>query len=234
MTSFREPPNMPTTWSYSKWEMWSMCPLRYKLTHVDKGRPFERSPAMERGDKIHKDIAAHLQPAPESPAPPLPADVVGYARQLMGEIRAIPGRIIEQKWAYDAEWRPVGYFANNTWLRNILDVGLPYDDGTFETVDWKTGKQYDTNADQMECFAVTIMGRFHETGAREVKTRLVYIDAETQEVETYHYRDFANLSAKWTANANKMLADRVWLPKPNAKCKWCPFSRSKGGPCRYG
>jgi hypothetical protein len=107
-----------------------------------------------------------------------------------------------------------------------------YDDNAVEIIDWKTGKQYEENKDQVELFAMTAMVRYPET--EKVITRLAYFDSGAQVMNEFDAKDREALKAKWAAKVRPMFEDTVFAPKPSEKCRWCNFSKSKGGPCRFG
>jgi hypothetical protein len=119
-------------------------------------------------------------------------------------------------------------------LRNIADVAMLYEDNSAEVVDWKTGKRYGSNDEQMELGAVTMFQRFRGQTVNGVKTTLIYVDAGGEETAEFKFADLDRLRAKWHERAVKMLEERQFLPRPNDKCKFCNFSRSKGGQCRFG
>ena len=52
-------------WSYSRYATYALCPLQFKLRYIDK-IPEPQSPAMARGDRIHKEIARWLTGLVES------------------------------------------------------------------------------------------------------------------------------------------------------------------------
>lgn len=222
---------IPNTWSFSRWQTHQQCPLKYKLQFVDK-LPVEQSAAMARGNKVHLGIAAYLT----GEAGAMPAEVkTPFHQQLVMEIadNHRDTAMVEQKWGFTARWTGAAWMGRDVWLRAIADVALCYGDGTAEVIDWKTGKKYGHNDDQVELFALTTMAKFHNE-ARRVTTRLVYIDAGSEEIAEHDAKDFDKLRDKWSRNAEVMLADRQFFPRPNDKCKFCSFARSAGGPCRHG
>ncbi len=222
------PMRYPTAWSYSRWATYAQCPLKYKWQVVDKA-PFKSSPAMERGNRIHIELAQHV-----SAKARIPVEIKSPAiKDVVAEIRAWPDKIVEKKWAFDNKWGSTGYFSQAVWLRAILDVMLCYDNGDVEAVDWKTGRRYDDNDDQMELFALATMWRMK--AARTVTTRLVYVDTkDTQVIVDWPRADWESLTTKWVERSKVMLADRRWGARPNDKCKWCQFGKDNGGPCFYG
>ena len=220
---------LPTTWSFSRWQTWENCPLKYKLQFVDK-LPVPQSPAMARGNDVHKALAAYL--GGEGDLPPEVKDP--FQKQLYAEMRAQPAKLVEQQWGFDRRWGQTQWFGKAVWLRSILDVAIFYEDDSAHVVDHKTGKVYGDNADQMELFGLTMFERFPLKTKNGVKTTLVYVDAGQEQSQDFLAADAAPLRIKWESRAERMLADRQFMARPNEKCRFCPFSRSAGGQCRFG
>jgi hypothetical protein len=221
-----------TAWSYSRYALYEMCPLKFKY-EVLEGNKTEASPAMQRGNDIHKGIAAWLDNRAEG----LPRDAFQNPRaeQLLMEMRQIPDKFVEQQWGFTANWKETGWFGKDTWLRVVLDVGLLYPDMTAEAIDFKTGKRYGTNYDQMELFALAIMCKI--VPVKHVTTRLIYLDEkgkDIEDIEEFPATHKQRLIDKWTKKVEPMFTDKVFAPRPNDKCKWCPLARSKGGKCAFG
>lgn len=218
----------PTAWSYSRWAVYAQCPLKYKLQVVDKA-PFHSTPAMERGNRIHGELAAHVESKGKIPVEIKYSAII----DLISEIRAFPDKLVEKKWAFDNMWNSTTYFGKNVWLRAILDVMLCYEDGSVEAIDWKTGRKYASNEDQMELFALATMWKMK--AAQMVTTRLIYVDTKSDQIIVdWPRRDWEKLTIKWVDRSRQMLADREWGARPNDKCHWCQFGKDKGGPCYYG
>lgn len=229
--------NGVTAWSYSRWGDYERCPLYFKEKHVAKSFKDAGSAAMDRGNDIHKGTAAWLSGKTEG----LPREAFQNPRaeKILMELRAMPGLMVEQQWGFDAHWKPTGWFDSRgqapTWLRVILDVGVLYDDMTAEAIDWKTGKRYGSNQDQMELFAVGVMCKI--VPVKHVTTRLVYLDEkgkDIEDIEEFPATHKQRLIDKWTKKVEPMFTDKVFAPRPNDKCKWCPLARSKGGKCAFG
>lgn len=230
--------NGVTAWSFSRWSDHDRCPLYFHEKYIVKSIPQDTSPAMERGDQIHKGVASWLRGDAEG----LPRDAFANPRaeQIFQELRQMDPKsmLVEQQWGFTANWKPTGWFSKGhdaTWLRVILDVGLVYEDMTAEALDWKTGRRYDKNQEQMELFALGVMCRF--VPVTNVTTRLIYLDEkgkDIEDIEEFPATHKQKLIDKWTKKVEPMFTDKVWAPRPNDKCKWCPLARSKGGKCAFG
>lgn len=225
---------MIDAWSFSRYEVWAECPLKFKYKVIEKA-PFTQSPAMARGDRIHKEVAAYIMTPMDAAVTP-PADAMKHQAhaRLINELRAMPAenKLVEQQWGFDPDWKPVGWFGPQTWLRVVADVSVLYPDLFAEVVDWKTGKHYEKSHDQMELTATATMCRFPP--AVHVSTRLAYLDDGKEFFNEFPAKDKAKLIDKWNRKVAPMFNDTMYAPRPGPHCGRCDFSRSKGGKCRFG
>lgn len=221
---------MTTTWSYSRYAVYATCPLQFKLHYIDKITE-PPSPTMERGNRIHQGMAEFLLRKPGSTTP-LEAALSEKQVRFIAELNNFPGKHIEQKWGFSKRWIATDWMSKEVWYRGILDVGVPYEDDTYEAIDWKTGKRYGSNDEQMEIFGLMVMCKYPTV--KHVTTRLVYLDSGEEQFAEYPAADKELLKAKWEAKVAPMLVDTTFVPRPNDKCKWCNFSKSKLGNCRFG
>lgn len=218
-----------TAWSFSRVEMYERCPFQFKCKHIDR-LPEPGSAAMERGSKIHKDIADFL-----TGKCPLPSSGRRFSK-LLYELKAIPdeAKFIEQQWGFTKSWRPTGWFGADTWLRVVLDAGVVYEDNTADVIDHKTGKRYAHNDDQVELFAAAVFQRF--PAVTKVTTRLWYldVDGDNESIAEFDKAGVRGVMDKWDARVAPLFAETMWAPRPNDKCHWCAYAKSAGGPCRFG
>lgn len=225
-------------WSWSRYETYMQCPLKFKLQVLGKFKK-PQTPAMARGNTAHLDLAAYVT----GKTAVMPAVVVHpFQRQLVDLIRNFEDKEVEQQWGFDRRWRQTGWFEKRAgvaaWFRAILDVAILYnDDMIVEPIDWKTGKVYGSNDEQMELFALSAMLKYKP--AVHVTTRLVYLDAQIEQVAEYPAADRDKLVAKWEQKIAPMFNDRDFIARPNDKCRFCDFARSNWSgegpaPCRFG
>ena len=229
--------NAVTAWSYSRWADHKRCPLYFKEKYLTKSISTDTSPAMERGNDIHKGVAAWLTGQAEG----VPRDAIQNPRaeQILLEIAQFPDKLVEQQWGFTSNYKETAWFSRDpskpTWWRVILDVALIYPDMTGEGLDWKTGKRYDTNADQMELNALGLLCKF--PSLKSATSRMIYLDEkgkDIEDIEDFPATHKQRLIDKWTKAVEPMFTDEVFAPRPNEKCKWCPLARSKGGKCAFG
>jgi putative RecB family exonuclease len=220
-----------TAWSYSRYADYKQCPLRFKLKYIDKMQE-PGSPAMQRGGDIHKEGENYLTAKPgKGKALKVPAAYAHFAEE-MEQLRTLDP-MVEQQWGFTRQWTPTSWFGSDTWLRIVCDVVVKYDDDTVDLIDFKTGRKYDTNEEQVELFSCAPFIKWPEVEV--VQTRLWYVDqAKDNEVlRTYTRDDFEGIRKSWEAKIVPMFKDKRFAPTPNDKCKWCNFSKAKGGPCKF-
>jgi hypothetical protein len=224
------PAALVTAWSYSRYADYKQCPARFKYKHIDK-LPDPGSPAMQRGNVIHKLAEDYVAGKLKK----LPPELTGVKAEadFLREQKAV----VEENWGFRRDWEWIGrpgWFGDDVWFRAKTDVRLMYDDNTLLLGDWKTGKKYFDNEQQIELFALAGYKRF--PFAVEVDTRLWYTDAEPDDNEiqrTYKAPELAAIQRDWDKRVVPMFKDRRFAPTPNDKCGWCAFSKAKGGPCQF-
>jgi hypothetical protein len=228
------PAQMPllAAWSYTRYADYRRCPMFFAYKHLLRIKE-EAGPAMQRGRDIHKEGEAYLT-APRKPRK-VP-DSYGNLRKEMEQLRGLSPSV-EQQWGFTSNWQPTDWFGRDTWVRIVLDAGVVYDDATADVIDFKTGKKYGSNDEQMELFGLGTFAKFHEQNLQHVTTRLWYLDdpnPQTNEVVAeFKASEVPALRRDWEKKVRPMFADRKFPPRPNDKCKWCHLSKAKGGPCKF-
>lgn len=228
--------NGVTSWSYSRYADYKRCPLYFKKKHVDKDpRTKSSSPAMARGSDVHKKGEVYLG----TPKAKLPPEYVHF-KDEMAQLRGLDP-LVEQQWGFTADWKPAtatprdpeGWFAPDTWLRIVTDVTVVYDDNTADIIDFKTGKMYGTNQDQMDLFSCGPFMKF--PNVNHVTTRLWYLDipdptgtGANAVVQEFTRKDFDKIRKRWDKAIVPMFNDVKFAPTPNEKCKWCEITE-----CRF-
>lgn len=221
-----KPTRPVTAWSYSAWSMFEECPLRHYGVRV-LGYPDPPSKALLHGRKVHKDAEEFLK----NPRAELPKSIASFDK-LAHQLRDM-NPYVELSLQFRSDWTlsTKGNFGDDVWLRSAWDWAVHYPDNHLDLGDWKTGKRYDSNDEQLELFALTGMLKLR---AQTVETRLWYVDSGLEITAQFDAKDKGALLSKWTARANAMLSATEFHPKPSAKCTYCPLSKHKGGPCVAG
>jgi len=234
----RPPPKGLTSWSFSRFNSYTKCPLAAKLSIIDR-LPQGESPAMARGDSIHKQAASYisgeLDQLPDSLA--LFKDLFNDLRDRYGEDVAV-----EDTWALRRDWSVTTWDDwTGCWLRIKTDAVRLVDEH-LDILDWKTGKfspQYNVAEYelQIELYSLGALLMYGEAIPElTVSPHLVYLDhgiVYPSSPLVFTMKDLPRLKLTWQDRTRAMLNDRTFAPNPGYACQWCAYSKSKGGPCVY-
>lgn len=233
--------NGVTAWSYSRYADYKQCPLMFKLKHIDKIKP-PGSAAMDRGTEIHKlgeNFLKGVVTGKKASPNKVPEEYAHFKNQMI-QLRDLNPRV-ELQLGFTKQWTPatrsgrdpLGWFAKDTWLRIVCDVDVRYEDHTADIIDFKTGKKWDTNEEQVELFSTAPF--MEDPKITAVTTRLWYLDQPTDNevIREYTRKDYEAIKKDWTKKVQPMFNDKRWAPKPNDKCRWCHFRKDNGGPCKF-
>lgn len=222
-----------TSWSFSRYNDWTRCPLFAKLKHLDKV-PTQANPAMARGG----DIATKGEKFLKGELRTLPVELKPLGDEFKF-LKKQKTRFVEEMWGFDTEWQPVAWNDwNRCWLRVKVDVG--YVDGAVVHIkDAKTGKLREEKNDeylmQLDLYVAAGATQFPE--ARQFTAELLYTDLGVKFPDkkplTVTRAEALRKQAEWNKRVKPMFNDRKFLPRPGYYCRWCDFSKSKGGPCKY-
>lgn len=235
-------------WSYSRYSTYKQCPLKLKLSAIDK---IQEPPndAMKRGIMVHELAEAYIKGTSAKLAPELKlmADELKKLRQLYK--RRQQSMAVEDNWAFTKDWDETAW--NNwteCWVRIKLDCAHHLDDTTLIVTDWKTGKfraeQNEDYVEQLELYALSAM-LLHEH-INEVRPRLAYTDQgrfypdpnnESEKLLVWTRKDIPSLKKTWEKRVKPMMSDTTFAPRPNNRCHWCFYRASNkaagGGQCKY-
>lgn len=218
-------------WSYSRLGTWESCPKQYEYCYIEKVQVGEEaiSPAASRGQDIHDKAEQYLLGNTHIYPHEL-QKVAGHAMMLKAK-KAEP----EVKIAVREDWTPTDYEADDVYFRAIVDVTYHTIDPDYKIVhieDWKTGQQYPEHAVQLDTY-VAVAAANHPD-ADEFRTRLIYIDqgviTPPKKITKNRIEGMRIMLAGRVANAER---DTIFPTKPGSQCRWCDYSKKKGGPCQY-
>lgn len=222
-------------WSYSRWNDYKQCPFRFKLKYINKMQT-AGSPAMGRGNLVHKKAEDYiLKTGTFAKGKKLPDEFQHFKAELE-HLRGI-GAMAEMPWGFRRDWSWTGqpnWFGREVWFRMKADAAVTYEDKTGLVGDWKTGRKYPDHEEQGRIFGAVSLMRFPEW--TEVDVRFWYTDqkpGENEEQWTYTAKDGELIRKEWEKKVQPMFNDKRFAPTPNDKCKWCDFSKAKGGPCKF-
>lgn len=220
-------------WTPSSLKDFETCPAKYRYSYLFDANdwkelgyklvPDKGSPAMQRGTDIHETCDLYLQGrAPEHGL----HEAIGPAwRNLLFGLKALDAQS-EQQWEFDAGWNPGG---SPLWLRMKMDAHYFTSKGTLHVIDYKTGKPYNANMEQVEVYAIGGFAKYDDVDT--VVGELWYFDSDEPHEKTFQRKDVSKLARKWEQRADRLLSAVQYAPRINRFCNWCPYNSDKGGPC---
>jgi hypothetical protein len=243
-------PQTITSWSYSRLRDWLSCGFYAKCKFIDKMKE-PGNKAMQRGGDIHKDAQKYVEAKTQ---PRIISDELRCFEAEFKMLRKVKA-LCESEWAFTKLWAPTGWFDEDCWLRVKMDVHwLDAKANVLHVVDHKTGKvaHPEKYKDQEELYALG--GLLQYPDADGVWVKFWYLDAGVVgssagnsdeppkgksaadcELGAYYPRsEVERLKKKWARAVAPMMKDTVFRPRPEQrKCEYCPFSKKKGGPCKF-
>lgn len=220
---------MISEWSYSRLSTYEQCPRKAKFKYVDR-LPDIPGPAAERGNVIHLSIEEFLKGVRDDLHYEIRKDFVEeYAMLRLNEL------LVEHRIGFTKEWEECEFFGVNVWLRVVYDV-LWYDDSVrrVHVIDHKTGKPYAGHTEQLELYSVTGLLLFPD--AESATSQNFYIDIGMRATieKTLSRKTVPVVLEKWKNKVSVMEQDETYAANPGQHCRFCPYAKSKGGPCVFG
>jgi hypothetical protein len=224
-----------THWTISALKDYETCPARYEWSYLFEPKdwaaigykvvPAKGSPAMERGTEIHETCENFIN----GTSPGLHAEIGPAWAAWVRDLKEI-GAKAEAQWELDCDWHPSNR-ASDLWLRMKVDAHYPIGKDQMHVIDYKTGKPWPANIEQVEVYALGAFAKYDDVN--EVIGSLWYFDSDEPHDKTFTRAQAPKLARKWEQRAARLLEATEYPKKPNRFCNWCPYSHKKGGPCGY-
>jgi CRISPR/Cas system-associated exonuclease Cas4 (RecB family) len=205
-----------THWTVSRLKDFETCPAKYDYAY-NKKVPGIEAPAASRGTQIHEQIEKFLLGTLDS-LPPVITPAWAHQIELLRDIKATP----EQAWEFTDGWhaRQVG---EDLWLRGKIDAHYRMPNGVVRVIDFKTGKPYRANMEQVEVYALMAFSMYDE--AQAVLGELWYLDHEEPHDKTFKRESAAKLAKKWEQRAGRLTGATIFPFRPGNHCGWCAFRK---------
>lgn len=213
-----------TAWSFSRWHDYRQCAYRAKLKYLDK-LPEPPNAAMERGTAIHA-MAAEIVDGVRTEVPP---ELQTFAEEFQ-MVQQLTAKEAEKQVAFTRYWLPTEWFHQMAWVRVVIDM-LYVRNGELHIVDFKTGREQPYHQEQLSLYALGGMIIYPE--APIIISDLWYVDQGKLVSEEYSAEEHEPIKQAWEGKVQMMMTDTLFEPTPGDWCRWCAFSKSKGGPCQY-
>lgn len=211
-------------WGFSKLDTYRACPKKFFFQFIQK-LPQPGSPAMERGQKLHEAIEMYLNGWSQVLPPELESWQEALDALKLRDFQA------EQAIGLDKDWNKLSdWFQKSTWLRAKMDAKYVAED-ILVVIDFKSGKYRVPSNDQVELYAV--VGAALHPEVNKVAAEFWFLDTGDVYHREYSRDELMTLRKKYEKAVLPIYTDTVWEAVPSSECRWCSYSKTKGGPCKY-
>ncbi len=214
--------------SYSQWGTYKSCPRKWKLSYIDGLPRSPAGPAAQRGTEIHESLENYMLKKSDVLHPDIHAN---YGLMFMN-LRNDHGEtaVPEQSFNFNKDWESQDFDEKEGHVRGFIDCALPAPDFV-DNLEYKTGKVYDDHKYQRRLYGLASLLLYPEV--ERVRVRNIYVDQKKEEAEEFSRNEVDSLKAEWEDRFKEMDSDDTWIAKPQFACRWCDFSKYKGGPCEF-
>jgi hypothetical protein len=214
------------TWSLNRLKTFESCHAKFDYQYnagLDRG---PAGPAAQRGIDTHKDIENAIKAPTLSDMP----HALGHVRDTISALK-LSGIVCHPEYnlKLDREWKQV--LTGDYWYHGVIDLLVFPEPGLAQIRDWKTGKIYPDHDQQKELYSLAVFCAFPET--QEIQTFFDYLDLGKTITRTFHPHMVEPAKERWGNRVARMEAATEFVPNPGYACRWCNYSSSKGGPCRF-
>ena len=211
-------------WSYSKLSRYEKCPasynFRYNLKIADPA-----GKAAQRGTDQHAIAEDYVSGKIES----LPDTI--HHQHVIKDLRAAEAKT-EHALYFTSSWQ-LQETEKDYWCVMKIDALHHVPGAAVNIWDYKTGRFYENHYDQLMLYGLGALIAYPDV--KVVGSAALYIDQPntTPVVRTVYPEQLESLKEYYNGRVNVMFNDDKYVPNPGGHCKWCNYSKKKGGPCQF-
>lgn len=225
-----------TRWSPSTLLKFEACPYKVFIEKAVGVRE-PSGPAAERGTQVHQMCEDFVQGARDD----MPKEMQKFKNQFlhMRDLYTQGEIIVEEDWAFDANWEQCDWDAPNAWLRLKCDA-VHLSGKTASIYDYKTGRKQGNEIKHGTQMLIYAIAAFHRHPELEyLETWLWYLDKGETTTQRYTRQEAMDLLPRLNDRGLAITTCTDFLPRPSAyNCKWCKYKEmtdAKGKPhCEWG
>jgi hypothetical protein len=143
------------------------------------------------------------------------------------------GAIAELGFKLNKEWDLVVDDEEEPYIRGFIDIIVPPKDGVIHIYELKSGKEWPDHVDQRNFYGSVSLALPWTEEPEQVRVIGTYMDLGKNVENSYEARMFNTYKYFWDQRLAQMDNEQAQVPNPGPYCRWCPFSRDKGGPCKF-
>lgn len=205
--------------SWSSLNNYLQCPFQYHAMRVEKRFKQEETEHTRWGNDVHKALEEHVKEGKPLPERMKAFEEYAATLALVGESEVY----VELKLAVNYDLHPVDFFANDVWMRCVVDY-LRIKKPKALSLDHKSGKRREGSR-QLKMSAGIVLANFPEV--EEIVNGYAWLQ-EGGAISTERYTR-AQIPSIWNSfreDLEKMqwsFQNNVWPKQESGLCKrWCP------------
>jgi hypothetical protein len=210
-------------WSHTKLSIYESCPQHKKFRYDMRLPQPVKSEQAARGTETHASIEDVLNKVSRK----LPVHMQPF-RHVIEKVRS-EDPFVEMQVGFDRDWKWADF--QNGWGRGVIDSAYINGDEV-HVQEWKTGRIYDEHEQQRRLYLLAACVQWPAARLYEIQT--YYFDQGVKKRMSLLKSDMPPLRKNFTHRVTVMEKDDIMAPRPGMHCRWCPYSKTKGGPCRKG
>lgn len=226
-----------TAWSPSRLFQYEECPFKAKQKFILRKKEPD-SPAAARGSMIDGAARSFIETTRE---PTLIAELRPVSKflkqfRILGQKKKAKCNVeitFRRDWSVTRwdDWK-------EAWLRVKLDLLLFPKKDAAEVVDVKSGKLRLENGSNYEAqVRIYNMSVLAAGFAKESIAGLLFTDHgvlhRPKKNAVLKLAQLPKEKKYWEERVAPMFNDKLFPPRPGNYCRWCFFSKAKGGPCKF-
>lgn len=207
----------PFAWSFSRMKNFEVCPKRHYEIDLAKNVKEPEGEQLVWGNFVHRGLAERCGPD----RTPLPKELEAYEPWAVKVLGTGGDVYVEESFALNKNFTPVGNFDADAWLRVKCDFLRIVGDVAL-TVDWKTGKILEDSV-QLALTAACIFAKFPQIKA--VRASYVWLKEDCESSENFYREDMPGM---WRSIWHRIEAMEQahthtnYPPTPSGMClRWC-------------
>lgn len=212
-------PGQVITWSPSRVKTFKKCAKMFHEEANLKTVPFVQSEMQLYGDRVHKALDKRIKGEAA-----LPVEEQHLEPLVLSLLNAPGQTYAEQKMTLNNMLRPTGWFADDAWVRIIIDV-MKINGPVGFMGDWKTGRP---DFDQYQLKLNAAIGFIFYPSLEQITTAYIWLKTKTLDPETYQRADLSRMWQELLQEPTKMqeCSNRNhWPERPGKHCGWCGVNK---------
>lgn len=212
------------SFSHTALKDFANCPLAFYHKRILKDVAFVQSDSARWGEEVHKHFENRVKGEAE-----LPFTLAAFEPVLS----KFDGKEVKTEFmlCVNESLQPTDWFADDAWIRCIVDVGVWLSPTEVWLGDYKTGKRR-PDFDQLKLSSLLLWQHYPEI--QKCTTSFLWTQDKKLDTEVFHRSDANKLWEEVISKIRRIYKARdseQWPARPSGLCNYCDVRKQKG--CTY-